>query len=55
VRIVAIAVNDADDYRAAACLGIDAVLADSPATMAAVKDGIDLPLKCGRSGAGGRQ
>ncbi|MFL9985664.1 glycerophosphodiester phosphodiesterase family protein [Paraburkholderia sediminicola] len=46
VRIVAIAVNDAEDYRAAACLGIDAVLADSPSHMAAVRDGIPLPLQC---------
>ena len=30
VRIVAIAVNNAADYRTAACLGIDAVLVDSP-------------------------
>lgn len=46
VRIVAIAVNDADDYRTAACLGIDAVLADSPSHMAAVRDGIPMPLRC---------
>ncbi|MDR8050299.1 glycerophosphodiester phosphodiesterase [Burkholderia cenocepacia] len=37
VRILAIAVNDADAYRAAACLGIDAVLADSPGAMAAIR------------------
>ena len=55
VRIVAIAVNDADDYRTAACLGIDAVLADSPAAMAAVKDGIAMPLQCANRGASGRQ
>ncbi len=54
VRIVAIAVNDAHDYRAAACLGIDAVLADSPLAMAAVKDGIEMPLQCARSGASGQ-
>ncbi|RKF45567.1 glycerophosphodiester phosphodiesterase family protein [Paraburkholderia fungorum] len=46
VRIVAIAVNNADDYRMAACLGIDAVLADSPSKMAAVREGIAMPLKC---------
>ncbi|WP_434110326.1 glycerophosphodiester phosphodiesterase family protein [Paraburkholderia caffeinilytica] len=46
VRIVAIAVNDADDYRTAACLGIDAVLADSPSHMAAVRDGIPMPFRC---------
>ncbi|MFM0173568.1 glycerophosphodiester phosphodiesterase family protein [Paraburkholderia sediminicola] len=51
VRIVAIAVNDAEDYRTAACLGIDAVLADSPSKMAAVRDGIALPLRCARSKA----
>ncbi|EIF29545.1 glycerophosphoryl diester phosphodiesterase [Burkholderia sp. Ch1-1] len=55
VRIVAIAVNDADDYRTAACLGIDAVLADSPSKMAAVRDGIALPLQCARAGTTGRQ
>nr|WP_232786561.1 glycerophosphodiester phosphodiesterase family protein [Achromobacter sp. DH1f] len=37
VRIVAIAVNNAADYQAAACLGVDAVLADSPARMAAIR------------------
>lgn len=37
VRIVAIAVNNAADYQAAACLGVDAVLADSPAKMAAIR------------------
>jgi glycerophosphoryl diester phosphodiesterase len=46
VRIVAIAVNDAEDYRAAACLGIDAVLADSPRKMAAIRAGITEPLRC---------
>ncbi|REG60079.1 glycerophosphoryl diester phosphodiesterase [Paraburkholderia sp. BL6669N2] len=51
VRIVAIGVNEADDYRMAACLGIDAVLADSPEKMAAIKDGIALPLRCARSKA----
>ena len=37
VRIVAIAVNNAADYEAAARLGVDAVLADSPATMAVIR------------------
>ncbi|MFM0338486.1 glycerophosphodiester phosphodiesterase family protein [Paraburkholderia fungorum] len=46
VRIVAIAVNNASDYQRAACLGIDAVLADSPAKMVPVKMGMTLPLKC---------
>lgn len=47
VRIVAIAVNNADDYRAAACLGVDAVLSDSPATMAQIRAALSLPLQCG--------
>jgi glycerophosphoryl diester phosphodiesterase len=47
VHVVAIAVNNADDYRAAACLGIDAVLSDSPAKMTAIRVGISLPLRCG--------
>lgn len=53
VHIVAIAVNDADDYRTAACLGIDAVLADSPLKMVGVRNGIEMPLKCGRPEAPG--
>jgi glycerophosphoryl diester phosphodiesterase len=54
VRILAIAVNNVDDYRAAACLGIDAVLADSPAKMETVRAGMETvragmerPLLCG--------
>ena len=46
VRIVAIGVNDADDYLTAACLGLDAVLADSPLKMGAIRDQTALPLKC---------
>jgi len=46
VRLVAIAVNSADDYRVAACLGMDAVLSDSPAKMAAIRAGIRVPLRC---------
>ncbi|KXU94269.1 glycerophosphodiester phosphodiesterase [Caballeronia megalochromosomata] len=44
--ILAIGVDNADDYRAAACLGVTAVLVDSPRTMHAVKSGIALPLQC---------
>ncbi|MDR5762875.1 glycerophosphodiester phosphodiesterase family protein [Caballeronia sp. LZ035] len=43
-RIVAIGIDTADDYRAAACLGIDAVLVDSPSKMSAVKAA--LPSSC---------
>lgn len=46
VQIVAIAVNSADDYRAAACLRIDAVLADSPQHMTAIRAALRLPLRC---------
>jgi glycerophosphoryl diester phosphodiesterase len=46
VHLVAIAVNNADDYRAAACLGMDAVLSDSPVKMAAIRAGIRVPLRC---------
>lgn len=46
VRIVAIGVNDADDYRKAACMGIGAVLADSPLNMVAVRDGMAVGLRC---------
>ena len=40
LRLMAIAVNDATDYRMAACLGLDAVLADSPRDMAAIRTGL---------------
>ncbi|OHX15313.1 glycerophosphodiester phosphodiesterase [Chromobacterium amazonense] len=46
VKIVAIAVNDADAYRQAACLGIDVVLSDSPKQMTAIRDGIPSKLQC---------
>lgn len=55
VRIVAIAVNNADDYRSAACLGIDAVLADSPSKMAAIREGVAMPLRCAARGAADQQ
>lgn len=44
--ILAIGIDNADDYRAAACLGIDAVLADSPRKLQSIKAGIALPLQC---------
>jgi glycerophosphoryl diester phosphodiesterase len=46
VHLVAIAVNNADDYRASACLGMDAVLSDSPVKMAAIRTRIRSPLRC---------
>lgn len=55
VRIVAIAVNSADDYLSAACLGIDAVLADSPSKMAAIREGVAMPLRCAARGAADQQ
>ena len=36
-HILAIGINDAAAYRTAACLGVDAVLADSPREMAAIR------------------
>ncbi|TPG65682.1 glycerophosphodiester phosphodiesterase [Pseudomonas arsenicoxydans] len=44
--ILAIGVNSDDDYRAAACLKIDAVLVDSPRTMRDVKQRLERPLQC---------
>jgi len=47
-RLLAIGVNDESDYRAAACLGLDAVLVDSPATLAPVRDALVRDgLRCG--------
>jgi glycerophosphoryl diester phosphodiesterase len=46
VNIVAIGINNADDYRAAACLSIDAVLADSPTKMSAIKSETVTPVPC---------
>jgi glycerophosphoryl diester phosphodiesterase len=46
VHLIAIAVNNADDYRAAACLGMDAVLADSPAKMTAIREGMRGKVGC---------
>lgn len=46
VRLVAFAVNDATDYRAAACAGLDAVLVDSPRTMASARDALKRGYTC---------
>ncbi|HEV3428954.1 MAG TPA: glycerophosphodiester phosphodiesterase family protein [Paraburkholderia sp.] len=46
VHIVAIAVNSAADYKAAACAGVDAVLADSPSRMAPVRDAMRKGYRC---------
>ncbi|RSZ46075.1 MULTISPECIES: glycerophosphodiester phosphodiesterase family protein [unclassified Variovorax] len=52
VKILAIAVDDARDYRAAACLGIDAVLTDSPLRMAAIRSAMsNRPLDCPTPGS----
>lgn len=40
VHIVAIAVDNEADYKAAACAGVDAVLSDSPRKMVAVRDAL---------------
>jgi glycerophosphoryl diester phosphodiesterase len=46
VHIVAIAVNDEADYKAAACAGVDAVLADSPRKMVPVRDALRRGYRC---------
>ncbi len=47
VKIFAFAVNNASDYRTAACLGLDAVLSDSPRKMAVIKAKLKgAPLQC---------
>jgi glycerophosphoryl diester phosphodiesterase len=46
VHIVAIAVNSAADYKAAACAGVDAVLADSPSQMTPVRDALRQGYRC---------
>ncbi|WP_248322694.1 glycerophosphodiester phosphodiesterase family protein [Caballeronia sp. Sq4a] len=45
-HVLAIGMDSAEDYRAAACLGIDAVLADSPRKMQAIKASLAMPLQC---------
>lgn len=50
VRIVALGVNSAADYRLAACLGVDAVLADSPRKMAVIRANLTKPLQCSAVG-----
>ncbi|WP_322011635.1 glycerophosphodiester phosphodiesterase family protein [Paraburkholderia sp. J12] len=46
VHLVAIAVNDAADYQAAACAGVDAVLADSPRQMVPVRQALARGYRC---------
>ncbi|BBO60492.1 glycerophosphodiester phosphodiesterase family protein [Mycoavidus sp. B2-EB] len=47
VKILAFSVNNALDYRTAACLGLDAVLSDSPRKMMAIKAELSYkPLQC---------
>lgn len=46
VNIVAIGVNGAEDYHAAACLGVNAVLSDSPRDMTSIRARTVRPLNC---------
>ncbi|WP_118184828.1 glycerophosphodiester phosphodiesterase family protein [Paraburkholderia phosphatilytica] len=48
VTLIAFAVNDEKTYREAACLGLDAVLVDSPATMSKVRAALAVPFACRR-------
>jgi glycerophosphoryl diester phosphodiesterase len=45
-RLVATGIDDEAGYRTAACLGVDAVLADSPRRMSSIRNSIDKPLRC---------
>lgn len=47
VNILAIGINSDDDYRAAACLNLDAVMVDSPLAMRGVRQRLEQPLRCG--------
>ncbi len=51
-RILVIGVNDATDYWTAACLGIDAVLTDSPRQMAIIRRNLaqQIPMHCPKQG-----
>ncbi|RCJ06102.1 glycerophosphodiester phosphodiesterase, partial [Cupriavidus necator] len=44
--LLAIGIDTAEDYRAAACLCIDAVMTDSPAELQAIRAATVLPLRC---------
>ncbi|BBN54720.1 hypothetical protein TRE132_28450 [Pseudomonas chlororaphis subsp. aurantiaca] len=44
--MLAIGVNTAEDYQAAACLKMDAVLVDSPRAMRDMKQRLERPLRC---------
>ncbi|WP_156992264.1 PI-PLC domain-containing protein [Paraburkholderia oxyphila] len=46
VHIVAIAVNTEADYKAAACAGVDAVLADSPKQMVPLREALRRGYTC---------
>ncbi|WJF90239.1 glycerophosphodiester phosphodiesterase family protein [Paraburkholderia bonniea] len=46
VQVMAIGVNNAEDYRMAACLGVNSVLADSPKNMVLVRQQMPLMLRC---------
>ncbi|MGY1447508.1 glycerophosphodiester phosphodiesterase family protein [Pseudomonas chlororaphis] len=46
VRMLAIGINTTEDYQAAACLKMDAVLVDSPRAMREVKQRLERPLRC---------
>lgn len=46
VKVLVIGIDNAEDYQAAACLGIDAVLVDSPHRIKEVKQHLVQPLLC---------
>lgn len=44
--MLAIGINTAEDYQAATCLKMDAVLVDSPRAMGEMKQRLERPLPC---------
>ncbi|AIF49121.1 glycerophosphodiester phosphodiesterase [Dyella japonica A8] len=51
-RLFVIGISNEDDYRAATCLGLDAVLMDSPATLAPIREALmRRGLRCATDGS----
>ncbi|WP_256584817.1 glycerophosphodiester phosphodiesterase family protein [Pseudomonas sp. Irchel s3a18] len=46
VNVLVIGAETAEDYKAVACLGVDAVLVDSPEKMKTLKQHMEQPLRC---------
>ena len=46
VKIIAFGINSIDDYKAVACMGVDAVLADSPLQMQTIRANLSKGMDC---------